>query len=247
VAAGLTKAFGLICPAETARMGDDFRATSPYDRFGSNTGHATETSVRLTPRDTAFYDLFTASAENLVTAVTILAKSLAEGADRADLAAQMKDAEHKGDEHTHNIFRRVNSTFITPFDREDIYRLASMLDNVMDEMEGAVDLMFLYRIETLPSDLALQVDVLQRAAVLTAEAMPKLRSPGQLEEYWIEINRLENEGDQIYRRLLAHLFSGEYDALTVLKLKGVVDALELAADNFEHVANAVEQIALKES
>lgn len=203
--------------------------------------------MRLTPRDTAFYDLFTASAQNLVTGVTILAKALADGADLTDLAAQMKDAEHQGDDHTHTIIRRVNSTFVTPFDREDIYRLASMLDNVMDEMEGAVDLMYLCRVNTLPPDLALQVDVLQRAAVLTAEAMPKLRSPGQLEDYWIEINRLENEGDQIYRRLLAHLFSGEYDALTVLKLKGVVDALELAVDYFEHVANTVEQIALKES
>jgi predicted phosphate transport protein (TIGR00153 family) len=218
----------------------------PYHRLGSNTG-PTETSVRLTPRDTTFYDLFTASAANLVTGVTILAKALADGADRADLAAQMKDAEHRGDEHTHDILRRVNSTFVTPFDREDIYRLASTLDNVMDEMEAAVDQMFLYRIETLPAELARQVDVLQRAAVLTAEAMPKLRSPGQLEEYWIEINRLENEADQVYRQLLVHLFSGEYDALTVLKLKGVVDALELAADNFEHVANAIEQIALKES
>jgi uncharacterized protein len=207
----------------------------------------TESAVRLTPRDTAFYDLFTASAQNLVSGVTLLAKALDEGADRVDLAAQMKDVEHQGDEHTHTIIRRVNSTFVTPFDREDIYRLASTLDDVMDEMEGAVEMMVLYSIEALPSEVAEQVDVLQRAAVLTAEAMPKLRSPGQLEEYWIEINRLENEGDQIYRRLLAHLFSGEYDALTVQKLKGVVDALELAADNFEHVANAIEQIALKES
>ena len=94
---------------------------------------------------------------------------------------------------------------------------------------------------------AQQVEILQRAAVLTAEAMPQLRKPGDLREYWIEINRLENEADRVYRRLLATLFSGEFDALTVLKLKGVVHALELAADHFEHVANAIEQIALKES
>ena len=92
-----------------------------------------------------------------------------------------------------------------------------------------------------------QVDVLERAAELTAEAMPRLRSMKDLSEYWIEFNRLENEGDQVYRRLLVRLFTGEYDALTVLKMKEVVDELEAAADAFEHVANTVETIAVKES
>ncbi len=89
--------------------------------------------------------------------------------------------------------------------------------------------------------------MLQRAAELTAEAMPRLETMKDLDEYWIEINRLENDGDQSYRRLLAHLFSGEYDALEVLKMKEVVDALEAACDAFEHVANTVETIAVKES
>lgn len=204
-------------------------------------------ALRLTPRDTAFYDMFTAAAGNLVTGVTILSEALTDGASRTELADRMREAEHAGDEHTHAIIRRVSSTFVTPFDRGDIYRLASNLDNVMDEMEGAVDLMDLYRLRELPAEMAQQVEVLQRAAVLTAEAMPKLRSPESLQEYWIEINRLENEADHTYRRLLARLFSGEYDALTVLKLKEVVDALERAADSFEHVANTIEQIALKES
>jgi len=204
-------------------------------------------ALRLTPRDSVFFDLFTASAQNLVAGVAILAETLTDEADRAELAARMREAEHAGDEHTHAIIKRVNSTFVTPLDREDIYRLASMLDNVMDAMDGAVDLMDLYRVVELPKEVAQQVEVLQRAAVLTAEAMPQLRRPRDLREYWIEINRLENEADRIYRRLLARLFSGEFDALTVLKLKGVVDSLELAADHFEQVANAIEQIALKES
>jgi uncharacterized protein len=159
----------------------------------------------------------------------------------------MRDAEHQGDEFTHAIVRRVNTTFVTPFDREDIYRLAAGLDDVMDFMDEAVDLVSLYEIDKLPGELAKQVEVIQRAAELTAEAMPRLRTMHDLEDYWIEINRLENDGDKSYRRILAKLFSGKYDALTVLKLKDVVDSLENAVDGFETVANIVEQIAVKES
>ena len=143
--------------------------------------------------------------------------------------------------------RELNGSFITPFDREDIYRLASSLDDVMDAMEAAVDLVVLYQIGDLPPEIADQIDVLERAAELTAEAMPRLRSMKDLSEYWIELNRLENQADQVYRRLLARLFGGDYDALTVMKLKEVVDQLEAAADAFEHVANTIETIAVKES
>jgi hypothetical protein len=159
----------------------------------------------------------------------------------------MRDAEHAGDETTHAIMKELNETFVTPFDREDIYRLASSLDDVMDHMEAAVDLVVLYAIEQLPPAISDQVEVLERAAELTAEAMPRLRAMKDLKEFWIELNRLENQADQVYRRLLANLFSGAYDALTVLKLKEVVDELEAAADAFEHVANTVESIAVKES
>jgi predicted phosphate transport protein (TIGR00153 family) len=159
----------------------------------------------------------------------------------------MREAEHIGDETTHAIVRRVNTTFVTPFDREDIYRLAAGLDDVMDFMEEAVDLVNLYEVEELPKELANQVEVIQRAAELTAEAMPRLRTMRDLEEYWIEINRLENDGDKSYRRILAKLFNGKRDALTVMKLKDVVDALEHAIDGFESVANIIEQIAVKES
>jgi predicted phosphate transport protein (TIGR00153 family) len=143
--------------------------------------------------------------------------------------------------------RELNESFVTPFDREDIYRLASGLDDVMDAMEAAVDLVVLYQIGELPPEIADQVDVIERAAELTADAMPRLRSMKDLSEFWIELNRLENQADQVYRRLLARLFNGDYDTLTVMKLKEVVDQLEAAADAFEHVANTVETIAVKES
>jgi uncharacterized protein len=203
--------------------------------------------LRLTPREDSFYDMFADSANNLVTAARLLVELISDGADRESIAEKMRACEHAGDEATHAIMRRLNESFVTPFDREDIYRLASRLDDVMDHMEEASDLVVLYKIDQLPKDIVRQVEVLERAAELTAEAMPRLRSMKDLTEYWIEINRLENQGDQVYRKLLAHLFGGDYDALTVLKLKEVIDSLEEAADAFEHVANTIETIAVKES
>ena len=119
--------------------------------------------------------------------------------------------------------------------------------DVMDMMDEVVDLILLYEVKVLPPELSTQVEVLQRCAELTAAAMPNLRSMQSLEEYWIEINRLENAGDKQYRRILTKLFSGQYDALEVLKLKDIVDSLEHAVDAFETVANTIEQIAVKES
>jgi len=204
--------------------------------------------IRLTPRQNSFYGMFATSGQNLMVGAGLLKEMLgADPAERKQIAERMRACEHAGDEATHAIMRELNETFITPFDREDIYRLASSLDDVMDFMEAAVDLVVLYNIEELPPEIADQVDVLERAAELTADAMPRLRGMKDLKEFWIELNRLENQAYQVYRRLLARLFSGEYDALTVLKLKEVVDQLEAAADAFEHVANTVETIAVKES
>ena len=204
-------------------------------------------ALRFRPADTTFYDLFTQSASHLVGGADLLAEMLGEGSDREVIAQKMRDAEHAADETTHDIVRRVNTTFVTPFDREDIYALASSLDDVMDFMEEAVDLTLLYEVVKLPKELANQVEVIQRCAELTAVSMPRLRTMQDLEEYWIEINRLENLGDKSYRRILAKLFSGKYEALEVLKLKDIVDSLEDAVDAFETVANIVEQIAVKES
>jgi predicted phosphate transport protein (TIGR00153 family) len=203
--------------------------------------------LRLRPIESSFYDLFSESAGHLVDGAALLAQILDDDADRAAIAAKMADAEHAADETTHRIVKQVNSTFITPFDREDIYALASSLDDVMDYMEETVDLIHLYQVKSLPTEFAGQVEVLQRAAQVTAEAMPRLRSMKDLEEYWIEINRLENQGDRSYRRIVADLFSGSYKSLEVLKLKDVADSLEHAIDALESVANTVEQIAVKES
>ncbi|WP_159810450.1 DUF47 domain-containing protein [Cellulomonas citrea] len=204
--------------------------------------------LRLTPRDTTFFDLFAASAQHLVTGANLLAEML--GADRSgrkDIAKRMSDAEHAADDSTHEIMRRLNQTFVTPFDRDDIYNLASALDDCMDYMEEVADLVVLYRIEALPPRVADQIQVLQRAAELTAEAMPRLRSMESLPEYWVEVNRLENQADKAHRKLLAQLFDDVKDPIELMKLKEIVEKLEDAADAFERVANTVETIAVKES
>ena len=203
-------------------------------------------ALRLRPRESEFYDLFTRQAEQLVLGARLLTEAVG-ATDRTEVARRMRDAEHAADETTHQVIRQVNTTFVTPFDREDIYALASRLDDIMDFMEEAVDLLVLYEIDRLPPGVQEQVDVLQQCATLTADAMPRLRTMTDLSEYWIEVNRLENTADRSYRRILATLFGGGYDALEVLKAKDVVDSLEAAADAFESVANIVEQIAVKES
>ena len=203
--------------------------------------------LRFRPVDTSFYDLFSEAARHLVTGAGLLAEMLSDSADHAEVARRMREAEHNADETTHALIKRVNTTFVTPFDREDIYALGSGLDDVMDIMDEVVDLILLYEVKVLPPELSTQVEVIQRCAELTAEWMPKLQAPASLEEYWIEINRLENAGDKNHRRTLAKLFSGEFKTIEVLKLKDIVESLEDAIDAFEKVANIVEQIAVKES
>ena len=204
--------------------------------------------LRLTPRDTTFFDLFAAQAVHLVTGANLLGEML--GADRPtrkEIGKRIADAEHEADDATHSIMRRLNQTFVTPFDRDDIYTLASSLDDCMDFMEEAADLIVLYKVDALPARVSDQVQVLQRAAELTAEAMPRLRSMDSLSEYWVEVNRLENQADKIHRKLLAQLFDEVTDPIQLMKVKEIVEKLEDAADAFEKVANTVETIALKES
>jgi uncharacterized protein len=201
----------------------------------------------LSPKDSSFYPLFSASAQNLVAATDVLSDFINDHARRAELAAQLRELEHVGDQATHAIFRQLNTSFVTPFDRQDIYNLASDLDDVMDFVEAAADLVILTGLGTLPAEMNQQTALLQRCAQTTAEAMPRLKTLNNLSDYWIEVNRLENEADKLYRRLLSRLYSGEFDALEILKLKEVADQLEEAADAFEHVANVVETIAVKES
>jgi len=202
------------------------------------------------PVEGAFYDLFTSAAQNLVKGTEPLNELALPGVDVQSVSERLVDIEHDSDALTHELFKKINSTFITPFDREDIYRLGSLLDDVMDHLEAVGSLLYLYGLTSLPAlprEMHELVKVLDQQARLTADSLPKLKAMKDLEAYWVECNRLENEGDRAYRMLLVRLFSGEYDALSVLKMKEVADELEAACDAFEHVANTVETIAVKES
>ena len=205
---------------------------------------------KLRPSDDSFYEYFSRAAQNLVTGTELLSELAVPGVDVQSVSERLVDIEHDSDAITHELFKKINSTFVTPFDREDIYRLGSLLDDVMDHLEAVGSLLYLYGLTSLPAlprEMHELVKVLDQQARLTADSLPRLKAMKDLEEYWVECNRLENEGDRAYRMLLVRLFSGEYDALTVLKMKEVADELEAACDAFEHVANTVETIAVKES
>ena len=204
----------------------------------------------LRPSADVFYELFSHAAQNLVRGTDLLSELALPDANVQSISERLIEVEHENDALTHELFKKINSTFVTPFDREDIYRLGSQLDDVMDHLEGIGSLLYLYGLTALPKlprEMHEMVLVLEQQAKVTAEAMPRLKTMTELADYWVECNRLENEGDRTYRMLLVRLFSGEYDALTVLKMKEVADELEAACDAFEHVANTVETIAVKES
>jgi hypothetical protein len=203
--------------------------------------------LRITPRDNAFFDMFTEAGRNIAESADLLAGLLDPNANREALARQLREREHAGDAVTHRIMRQLNTSFVTPFDREDIYRLASALDDVVDAMEAAADFIVLADVGKLPALMTEQITLVARASQETADAMSRLQTLKDLEAYWIEVNRLENEADRVYRKLLSRLFSGDYDALTMVKLREVADGFEEAADALEHVAHAVETIAVKES
>ena len=203
--------------------------------------------LKISNRAEAFFDLFTESAENLRTAAELLQDLIGDYRDVELKAQRIADREHEGDEVTHAIIRLLNTTFVTPMDREDIYQLATALDDVMDAIEAVSDLFVLHRIEAPLPEMKAQIDVLVLASRQTEQALaalPKMRRE-QLEPYWIEINRLENEGDRLYRRAIADLFSGEHRAMDVLKWKEVIEKLEEALDGLENVANIIESTVLK--
>ncbi|MDQ4125546.1 MAG: DUF47 family protein [Actinomycetota bacterium] len=202
--------------------------------------------LRLIPREESFFDLFEEMAGKVQQGAEGLLDLLRDYRDLDIKAGRVVDIEHEGDEITHEMIRRLNTTFVTPFDREDIHRLASSLDDVLDHVEAAAEYLQLHRIQSpLPQMLAL-AEILQAAAATTATAMPSLRKMKGLEEYWVEINRLENDGDRAYRRTIAELFSGDYKAMDVLKFKDIIEEIEQAIDRLEDVANTIESIVMKQ-
>jgi len=203
--------------------------------------------LKVSQKAEAFFELFAKAAENLRETAEML-RDLIDSYVELDLKVRrIQDREHEGDEITNEVIRRLNTLCITPMDREDIYHLASALDDVLDAIEGVADLFLLHAIDQPLPVMKSQVDVLVRAAMQTEEALdllPKM-DRDRLEPYWIEINSLENEGDSLYRHAIAELFGGDHRAMDVLRWKEVIEGIEEALDGLENVANIVESIVLK--
>lgn len=219
-------------------------------RFRAARFRRRNTDLRFRRRDTDLYELLARSARNLVTGTDLLTELTLPGADAQSVSERLVELEHDSDRVTHEIYSRINARRPGRRRREDLYHLGSHLDDVMDHLEAAGTLVYLYgltELPALPREAHELIDVLNQQAEATADAMPRLSRTRHLREYWIECNRLENEGDRAYRMLLVRLFSGEYDAVTVLKMKEVVDELEAACDAFEDVAHTVEGLAVKKS
>jgi len=199
------------------------------------------------PRDRAYFELFEEAGHNVLRSADLLEQLLSDYPDNRHLAEDIRDCEHDGDRITHEILDRLNHTFVTPIDREDILALTSALDDIVDYIEEVADYLGLYKIEA-PMDQAIKLtEVLNRAAYQIDEAIPRLRGFNELSAYTVEINRLENEGDRITREAIASLFDGGIDPMVVIRWKDLFERLEDAIDATEHVAHILEGIVIKNS
>ena len=203
--------------------------------------------MRLIPRDTKFFDMFAEIAGNVVEGAQVLSDLLHnyDYARMADAVQKIKEIEHRGDDMTHRVFIKLNQTFITPLDREDIHLLVSSLDDVLDFINGASDRLLTYKI-TQPSPSAkVLADIILKQAQELKQAVSQLGKNHNLLEHCVEVNRLENEADQVSREAIGRLFDGGYDPITLIKLKELLEVLEQATDKAEDVANVLESVVVK--
>jgi uncharacterized protein len=201
----------------------------------------------LAPRDREFFDLFEEAGGNILRAAGLLEEMLRDFPERNALARDILICEQDGDRVTHDIIQRLNQTFVTPIDREDIYQLASALDDVVDYTEEVSDYLGLYNIEAPMAQSQELARVLHACARQIAEAMPRLRGFKDISHYTVEINRLENDGDRITREAIASLFNNGIDPMVVIRWKDIFERLEEAIDSCERVANILEGIVIKNS
>ena len=197
------------------------------------------------PKDREFFDLFEEAGGNIVRAAALLEQMLADYPDRSELARDILICEQEGDRITHDIIRRLNQTFVTPIDREDIHSLASALDDVVDFIEEVADYMGLYKIEAPMEQAQRQTQILHQAARQIAAAVPRLRGFEDISHYTVEINRLENDGDRKVREALASLFETGIDPMMVIRWKDIFERLEEAIDSTERAANILEGVMIK--
>ena len=201
---------------------------------------------RLIPREVRFFDLFDQQSQNIITASNLLHDLLHQFTDARAKTHAIKEVEHQGDQITHEIVRRLNTTFITPIDREDIHALATRLDDVLDYIEAAAERLVVYRIKEPTSASRAMADVIVQSAHAMDRAIKCLRTmdPG-FHEHAVEVNRLENAADNLLRDSLAALFEEQGDPIEVIKWKEIYETMEIVTDRCEDVANVIEGIILK--
>ena len=201
--------------------------------------------LRLVPREAKFFDMFAEMCANLYEGAQAMHSLLLEMKDIPAGVRKIKDIEHRGDEMTHAIITKLNVTFITPFDREDIHKLASSIDDVLDFINAAADRMLMYKITAAPRPAAELAAIIVRQAEQLSKAISLLGKDQSVLDFCVEINRLENDADGVARKAIAELFDRERDPIALIKLKELYEVLETATDKAEDAANVVESVVLK--
>jgi predicted phosphate transport protein (TIGR00153 family) len=202
--------------------------------------------VRLIPRETKFFDMFVEMAQNLIEGARLMKNLLEDFRDVPAQVARLKEIEHRGDDMTHALMTKLNQTFITPFDREDIHRLASSIDDVLDLLNAAGDRITVYKITAVTKQSAMLAGLILQQSEELARALSQLEKEQQfVMQRCVEINRLENEADRVTREAVGYLFENEKDPIQLIKLKELYEVLELATDKAEDAANVIESVILK--
>ena len=201
--------------------------------------------VRIIPRETKFFDLFADVAGNVTDGARLLTAILEDFNNIETRVDKLKEIEHKGDDLTHAILTKLNQTFITPFDREDIHRLASALDDVLDFVNAAGQRLLLYKIRSAPSSANELAKLIVRQSEELSKAVALLEKTQGVMEHCVEVNRLEDEADRVCREAIGRLFEHEKDAIQLIKMKELYEVLELATDKAEDAANVLEAVVLK--
>jgi predicted phosphate transport protein (TIGR00153 family) len=201
--------------------------------------------VRIIPRETKFFEIFEDMASNVTDGARVLLGIL-QTFDNVEAQVQkIKEIEHRGDDMTHAVITKLNQTFITPFDREDIHRLASSLDDVLDFVNAAGQRLVLYKIRSAPAAAAELAELIVRQSEELTKAVSLLEKNKHVLEHCVEINRLEDEADRVCREAIAYLFEHEKDPIALIKMKELYEVLEMATDKAEDAANVLEAVVLK--
>ena len=201
--------------------------------------------VRLVPKEEKFFEMFTAMAQNVHEASKLLRRMMEQPQESHELANSIKSLEHKGDRMIHDLMTKLNKTFVVPIDREDIYALASKIDDVIDLTEAVARRIILFKIQTM-RDPAIQLShVLDRSTAALVSAVSELQNGMKVMDHCIEVNRLEDEADHIYHLALGNLFEIEKDPIALIKWKELYETLEASLDMCEDVANVIESIIVK--